>query len=103
PTVIRAGKANMFLSEVFTQSFINATGVPVELHQTDGSLGAALGAGLGLGFYKSEGEAFTNRKALKIVEPSLTKTYEPLYQEWKSLLEKQLQTVEISQTVLHTI
>ena len=42
PQVIKAGHANMFLSDVFTQSFVNATGVPVELYNCDGSVGAAL-------------------------------------------------------------
>ena len=70
PTIIRAGKANMFLSEVFTQSFVNSTGVPVELYQTDGSVGAALGAGVGVNFYANFADAFTNRKAIELVEPS---------------------------------
>jgi xylulokinase len=102
PAIIRAGKANMFLSDVFTQSFVNATGVPVELYQTDGSIGAALGAGVGAGIYKGEGEAFANRKPLKLVAPSSTKTYEPLYQQWKALLEAQMQTLE-SHLVLNKI
>jgi xylulokinase len=58
PTVIRAGRTNMFLSKVFTRSFVNATGVPVELYNTDGSRGAALGAGVGAGFFAAPGEAF---------------------------------------------
>lgn len=33
PTIIRAGKANLFLSDVFIQSFVNATGVAVELYE----------------------------------------------------------------------
>jgi xylulokinase len=45
PTVIRAGKSNLFLSELFAETFVNATGVPVELYNNDGSVGAALGAG----------------------------------------------------------
>ncbi|HKO82129.1 MAG TPA: FGGY family carbohydrate kinase, partial [Chitinophagaceae bacterium] len=49
PTVIRAGKANMFLSKVFTDAFVSATGVAVELYNNDGSAGAAIGAGLGAG------------------------------------------------------
>ena len=32
PSVIRAGRANMFLSPVFREAFVNATGVPVELY-----------------------------------------------------------------------
>ena len=42
PKVIRAGKANMFLSDVFTDAFVNITNVPVELYENDGSVGAAL-------------------------------------------------------------
>jgi xylulokinase len=81
----------MFLSDVFTTSFVNATGVPVELYQTDGSVGAALGAGVGAGFYQNESEAFAARKALTTIEPSQSNTYESFYQEWKGLLETQLQ------------
>ncbi|OYX91386.1 MAG: hypothetical protein B7Y76_14240 [Sphingobacteriia bacterium 35-40-5] len=49
PTVIRAGKANLFLSDVFASAFVNATKAPVELYACDGSIGAAIGAGLGGG------------------------------------------------------
>jgi xylulokinase len=103
PTIIRAGKANMFLSDVFTQSFVDATNVPVELYQTDGSVGAALGAGTGVGFYKSEGEAFTNRKPIKTIQPVQAKAYDAFYDEWKALLETQLQKKEIANTVLNTV
>jgi len=103
PTVIRAGKANMFLSDVFTQSFVNATGVPVELYQTDGSVGAALGAGVGAGFYKNEADAFANRKSLETIEPSQTETYNSLYDEWKILLQTQLQKQETERAILQTV
>ncbi len=58
PAVIRAGKANMFRSSVFTSAFVNATNVPVELYNSDGSIGAALGAGIGAGIYHDVKEAF---------------------------------------------
>lgn len=102
PTIIRAGKANMFLSSVFTESFVNATGVPVELYDTDGSIGAALGAGVGIGFYKTEGEAFAARKPLKTVEPTQTKAYDGLYEEWKDLLETHLHKQEDPRPILQT-
>ena len=89
PTVIRAGKSNLFLSDLFTQTFVNATGVPVELYNNDGSVGAALGAGIGAGIFKSPAEAFSNIKAIKLVEPT-TDQFEPVYQEWKALLETKL-------------
>ena len=92
PSIIRAGKANLFLSDLFTETFVNATGVPVELYQNDGSVGAALGAGIGSKIYTSPQEAFSNMKAIQLVEPS-AKGYELIYQEWKALLDKQL-TIE---------
>ncbi len=91
PTVIRAGKANMFLSEVFTGCFVNTLNVPVELYNCDGSVGAAIGAGLGAGIYKTESEAFQQFKPLSLVEPTQHKVYDELYQQWLSLLQKQIQ------------
>jgi len=90
PVIIRAGKANMFLSEVFTSSFVNATGVAVELHQSDGSIGAALGAGIGAGFF-TEQDLSTNTKALKLIEPSQQEPYDELYHQWKTHLQTHLQ------------
>lgn len=90
PSIIRAGKANMFLSEVFVQSFVNTTGVPVELYQTDGSIGAALGAGVGAGFYDSPSDAFAHRKPLAFIEPTHEKQYQSLYENWKRVLDTHL-------------
>jgi len=90
PTIIRAGKANLFLSNVFIQSFVNATGVAVELYENDGSVGAALGAGIGVGIYKSYSDAFSNFKPLGKFEPTNVDLYNELYIEWKKLLESHL-------------
>jgi xylulokinase len=92
PSVVRASKTNMFLSEVFTGAFVNATGLSVELYQGDGSTGAAIGAGLGAGIYKTPEEAFQHFKPLSKAEPEpeLTKTYNELYENWKSILNNQL-------------
>ena len=86
PSVIRAGKANMFLSDVFTSSFVNATNIPVELHDCDGSVGAAKGAGIGIGFYNSPKDAFSNSIPIDLVEPTQSKLYDQLYAEWKELI-----------------
>lgn len=83
PKVIRAGKANMFLSDVFTESFVNATGVPVELYNCDGSAGAATGAGIGAGIYASAKEAFKTFKPVKLIEPTKQNLYNELYSRWK--------------------
>lgn len=88
PLVIRAGKANMFLSDVFIESFVNATNVRVELYNSDGSVGAATGAGIGAGIYSSAKEAFKTFLPVKLIEPVKQQQYEELYCEWKQLVEK---------------
>jgi xylulokinase len=88
PAVIRAGRANMFLSPVFREAFVNATGVPVELYNSDGSVGAALGAGIGAGFFPDGKAAFAGLKPLEWISPSKGAEYEELYLGWKEKLEK---------------
>jgi xylulokinase len=90
PSVIRAGKANLFLSELFLEAFVNSTGVPIELYGNDGSVGAALGSGIGAKTFSTPAEAFSNIKCLQVVEPTVTESYEPVYQEWLNLLNKQI-------------
>ncbi|HWD86857.1 MAG TPA: FGGY family carbohydrate kinase [Mucilaginibacter sp.] len=89
PSVIRAGRANLFLSDLFCEIFVNTTGVPVELYKNDGSVGAALGAGIGAGIFTSAKEAFGKMEKIKAVMPK-GRQYESIYQDWKNLLEKQL-------------
>jgi xylulokinase len=90
PGIIRAGRANMFLSELFTEAFVNATNVPVELYESDGSAGAAIGAGIGAKVFPSGQEAFDKNKPVRLVEPKISSIYESLYREWESLLEKKI-------------
>ncbi|GAB3018003.1 FGGY-family carbohydrate kinase [Niabella terrae] len=90
PQVIRASKANMFLSEVFLEVFANVTGTTVEFYEGDGSFGAALGAGVGAGIYQDPQEAMAQRRPTGILTPSGNAVYEPLYQSWKTTLENQM-------------
>lgn len=92
PKVIRAGKANMFLSNVFTEALVNAIGVAVELYDTDGAKGAALGAGIGQGFFSNPKDAFSNMKSIGLVEPTphLVAQYAEVYAQWKAILDAQL-------------
>jgi xylulokinase len=90
PSIIRAGRANMFLSDVFTNSFVNATGVSVELYQSDGSVGAALGAGIGAGLF-TERDLSKYTKALAVIEPAEQDRYDDLYYNWKEVLQMHLQ------------
>lgn len=84
--VIRAGKANMFLSEIFTSTLVNSSGVPVQLYENEGSIGAALGAGIGADIYKKPAEAFQHFKPIKTVEPDNRNIFKSLYSDWKNQL-----------------
>jgi xylulokinase len=93
PQVIRAGQANMFLSELFTDCFVNTLGIPVEMYNCDGSVGAAIGAGLGVSVYKNSKEAFRHFKPVQLVEPNGKTSYEEHYNKWLAQLEKQLANI----------
>lgn len=86
--LIRAGYANMYLSPIFSQTLASISGSLIELFNTDGSVGAAKGAGIGAGIYASNDEAFASLKKLLVVEPEFQKVsqYEEAYQRWKALI-----------------
>ncbi len=92
PDVIRAGKANLFLSPLFSQTLSTLTGARIELFNTDGALGAARGAALGAGFYANREEAFRSLKCLEVIEPKAedVEATERSYQAWKRELEQRL-------------
>lgn len=88
---IHAGHANMFLSNVFRQTLASTSGATIELYETDGSVGAAKGAGMGCGIYKDHDEAFASLKKLSVVEPDEKHRadYLEAYARWKEALRKQ--------------
>jgi len=89
---IHAGKANLFLSPVFRDTLATISGAAISLYDTDGSVGAARGAGLGAGVYANEDEAFASLRQLATITPR--EDYQaPLreaYQLWKKVLQQQL-------------
>ncbi|MDR0711390.1 MAG: carbohydrate kinase [Prevotellaceae bacterium] len=86
---IRAGNANLFLSPVFRQTLSDITGATIELYNTDGSIGAARGAGIGAGVYKNEAEAFAMLKKIVTVEPKEKNVKAGLeaYEKWRERLK----------------
>lgn len=87
---VKAGRANMFLSPLFREAFVNMNGVTLELYDTDGSQGAARGAGIGAGIYASPKEAFQGLEKLasKEPDPSLVSAYKEVYESWLEALKK---------------
>ena len=89
---IHAGRANMFLSPLFRDTLASVSGATIELYDTDGSVGAAKGAGVGAGIYKDHNEAFASLERLQEIRPDENRAEEYLtaYQAWKNLLIKNL-------------
>jgi xylulokinase len=90
---VRAGCANMFLSPIFAEAFATVTKSVVELYNTDGSQGAARGAGIGAGLYRDAKDAFAGLKPVKTIEPSksMRSAYQQAYDTWEKVLKNELQ------------
>jgi xylulokinase len=89
---VRAGHANMFLSEIFATAFTNTTGCELELYNTDGAIGAARAAGLGAGIFTSRQDCFRGMTVVKTYAPQdgLRSTYVDAYTKWRDGLKKYL-------------
>ncbi len=90
---IHAGKANMFLSPLFRDTLAGVSGGTIELYDTDGSVGAAKGAGIGAGIYKNHDEAFATLDKLQVIEPDEAHRSEYLaaYARWKETLKEKVE------------
>ena len=86
---IKAGHANLFLSPLFRRTLAAVTGATIELYETDGSVGAAKGAGIGSGIYKDSSEAFATLRLIETENPVADiKPYKEAYERWKNEMEK---------------
>lgn len=91
PNVIRAGNANLFLSPLFRQLLADISGIPIELYDTDGAKGAAIGAAIGFGATDFD-SAFQNLDIIKITQPSkdnaaILEVYNKWSQQLSSLVD----------------
>lgn len=86
---IHAGHANMYLSPLFRQTLANITGATIGLYDTDGSIGAARGAGIGAGIYRDHHEAFATLQQLATIEPQTAdiEATREAYERWKSRIK----------------
>lgn len=89
---IHAGHANMFLSPLFRNTLAGVSGATIELYDTDGSVGAAKGAGMGAGIYKDNNEAFASLEKIEVIEPVAAdrQAYAEAYALWKECLMREL-------------
>lgn len=88
---IHAGHANMFLSPVFRDTLASVSGADIVLFDTDGSAGAARGAGIGAGIYDNRDQAFATLKQIDVIHPAADRQpYVDAFARWKNILEKSL-------------
>ena len=82
----------MFLSPLFRDTLAGVSGATIELYDTDGSVGAAKGAGIGAGIYKDNNEAFATLDKLQVIEPDVKHRdeYQNAYAAWKETLQKNI-------------
>lgn len=87
---IHAGRANMFLSPLFRDTLATTSGATIGLYETDGSVGAAKGAGMGAGIYRDHDEAFATLEKVAEIEPDEQHRSQHLeaYELWKERLRQ---------------
>ena len=86
---MRVGNDNLFQSNVFSKTLSSLSGASINLVETTGAIGAALGAGVGIGQYSSLKEAFNNQVVLNTIEPDTeTSAYQEAYEKWSIQLQK---------------
>lgn len=95
-TTIRAGAANMYMSDIFGKTMATLAGVPIELYETNGAAGAAKGAGIGAGIYADSDDAFAKLQKIDTIEPDMAhiEEYCEAYERWKVLLKNVLATLQ---------
>jgi len=87
PRIVRAGDASMFRSPLFGQVFADALGCRLQILDTDGALGAARAAGVGLGIWDIK-TAFESLRVVREYEPLAN--LDEAFLAWRRCLEASL-------------
>lgn len=87
-SVIKVGNSNLFQSRLFKDAFVNTCNINLEIYNTDGSQGAARGAGIGIGLYSPD-TAFKNLKVIERLSPNkeIALRYDNIFSEWEQKLQ----------------
>jgi xylulokinase len=84
---MKVGNDNLFQSQVFSQTLVDVAQIKVEVIETTGAVGAAIGAGHGAGYINNLNEAFSKLNTVKVYIPSNGKSdVMQYYQNWKAKL-----------------
>jgi len=88
PRSVRAAESNLFLSPLFRQMFADVTGAELQLVQTNGSLGAAIGGAIGQG-HINQADWLSKLNTQYSIQPDTKRSqwYGDLYQNWKARID----------------
>ncbi len=92
-STIRVGNDNMFQSEVFAFTIATLTGATIEIHNTNGAVGAALAAGVAAGLSPDLNAAVGRQEVLGRVTPKKEDkaALEAAYERWEASLRKAME------------
>jgi xylulokinase len=79
----------MFQSSIFSTTIATLTNTEIQLKETTGAIGAALGSGFGAEIYSDYSSVFSNEKISKTYYPDLQQKdqYLDAYSTWLSYLK----------------
>lgn len=86
---MRVGNDNMFQSEIFSKSISTLVNSQIEVVETTGAVGAAIGSGLAVGVYTNIKEPLGKAKVNRVYEPlKNVASHQAAYANWKAQLDK---------------
>lgn len=92
--ILRVGNDNLFQSAIFSNTIASLVGSEIEMHATNGAVGAAKAAGVAAGIYSNIEEAMQGGSIQHLYSPEkATDAYLAAYARWK----KELQTALTNQ------
>lgn len=94
--LLRVGNDNLFQSDIFSNLISSVCDVEIEMREVTGAVGAALGSGVGVGYYGSLDEAMSEGKVVRRITPhsKLSDRYQSVYEKWKTELKNKLENEE---------
>lgn len=88
----RVGNDNLFQSEIFSKSLADLAQAEINIIDTTGAVGAAIGSGIGTGLYSNPKEAFVQQETIKTYEPEpVSDALGDAYQRWNQHIKNHLE------------
>ena len=88
---MRVGNDNLFQSPIFSNTISTLMNTTIDVIETTGAVGAAKGAGFGVGVFSSLAEAMSGVEVVANFKPQMEKeVYEKAYEGWRKDLERRI-------------